>query len=172
MKVPTLLDKHTFCIEDQYLFAELSGDYNPMHLDPVIARREKFGEVVVHGVHSLIKCLDAFVRFKRRNGTIQISIDNISAKFPNPVFLNKEVTCQLLNKDPLKSVIGVFDGEMMLTELTFSWAENSINSEAELINSIIQKGEIKNDPIDKMIGLKNGLFTYEPISISELLWQM
>ncbi len=39
-------------------FALLSGDFNPLHLDPVYSRRLQFGGTVVHGVHSSMKLLD------------------------------------------------------------------------------------------------------------------
>ena len=35
-------------------YAGASGDFNPLHVDPVAARRALYGEVVVHGVHSLL----------------------------------------------------------------------------------------------------------------------
>lgn len=42
------------------LFAEFSGDFNPLHVDPIAARRTMFGECVVHGVHALLVALDAW----------------------------------------------------------------------------------------------------------------
>ena len=42
-------------------FARLSGDFNPLHLDPVGARRTPFGSTVVHGVHVVFSALDALV---------------------------------------------------------------------------------------------------------------
>lgn len=49
---------HSFSPDDQANFAKLSGDYNPVHLDPIKARRTRFGQTVVHGVHALIWALD------------------------------------------------------------------------------------------------------------------
>ena len=37
----------SFSIEDQRAFAKLSGDSNPLHIDPVAARRLMFGQVAV-----------------------------------------------------------------------------------------------------------------------------
>ena len=47
---------------DQARFAALSGDLNPIHVDPVIARRTGAGALVVHGVHNLLWCLDSVGR--------------------------------------------------------------------------------------------------------------
>jgi len=47
-----------FKLQDQLSFAELSGDYNPMHIDLVKARRMYFNRAVVHGIHLLLNGLD------------------------------------------------------------------------------------------------------------------
>jgi hypothetical protein len=43
---------------DQERFASLSGDRNPLHVDPVAARRLLTGRPVVHGVHTLLRLLN------------------------------------------------------------------------------------------------------------------
>lgn len=50
----------TFGAADQMRFAAASGDFNPMHMDPVAARRTQAGAPVVHGMHLLLWALDAF----------------------------------------------------------------------------------------------------------------
>jgi hypothetical protein len=42
-------------------FAELSGDYNPLHLDGIISRRTLFGRQIVHGIHALLWALDTWL---------------------------------------------------------------------------------------------------------------
>jgi NAD(P)-dependent dehydrogenase (short-subunit alcohol dehydrogenase family) len=46
-------------MEDQLAFADLSGDYNPMHIDEIVARRTQAGAPVVHGVHVLFWALES-----------------------------------------------------------------------------------------------------------------
>ena len=58
----TPLAARTFDMADQTRFAALSGDCNPMHLDPVAARRTPAGAPVVHGVHTLLWALDVLAR--------------------------------------------------------------------------------------------------------------
>lgn len=56
-----LLDDRSFTPDDQWAFAHLSGDYNPMHMDEVAARRTVFGGRVVHGVHLVLWALESWL---------------------------------------------------------------------------------------------------------------
>ena len=56
------MSKRTFDAASQAQFAAASGDANPMHLDPVAARRTQAGAPVVHGVHLLLWALDGFAK--------------------------------------------------------------------------------------------------------------
>jgi len=57
-----MLAERTFTEADQELFAAVTGDCNPMHLDPVLARRTQAGAPAVHGVHLLLWGLEALAR--------------------------------------------------------------------------------------------------------------
>ena len=59
------MTQRIFTSDDQLAFAKLSGDYNPLHLDPVLARRLIFGHQVVHGVHALLWSLDDHLKSLR-----------------------------------------------------------------------------------------------------------
>ena len=74
-----------FQASDQDAFARLSGDHNPLHVDPLAARRLIFGGPVVHGVHLLLWALDVFVR------PTKVSITNLSVQFVAPILVGAEV---------------------------------------------------------------------------------
>jgi hypothetical protein len=80
------------------MFARLSGDYNPLHMDPVIARRLAFGKQVVHGVHLLLWGLNCLLESISEN----IVIRKLQAKFLKPAGLDEKVTCQLIMDSPEK----------------------------------------------------------------------
>ena len=61
-----IVASRTFSMEDQLRFAELSGDWNPMHVDAVAARRTIYGDVVVHGVHVLLWALERLLSIRAR----------------------------------------------------------------------------------------------------------
>ena len=55
----------TFDSESQERFAALSGDFNPMHMDAIAARRTLAGARVVHGIHGLLWLLDDIAATRR-----------------------------------------------------------------------------------------------------------
>lgn len=50
-----------FTHDDSLAFARLSGDYNPIHLDPIVARRSMFGQCVLHGMHLALWAVDQWL---------------------------------------------------------------------------------------------------------------
>jgi len=68
-----------FTPADQQAFARLSGDFNPIHLDPVAARLVAAGAPIVHGVNLLLRALDA--HFKDR---VQAGRSAVTATFRRP----------------------------------------------------------------------------------------
>ncbi len=85
------LGTRRFTEADQAAFAELSGDWNPVHMDAEEARRTIFGERVAHGVHGLLWSLDRLAAA----GLIRGALAGVEARFPSPMGLDTPVTCTL-----------------------------------------------------------------------------
>jgi len=70
-------------------FAELSGDYNPIHLDEEFASKTRFGRRIAHGMISgaLISAVLGY-EFKER----KIVYLSQTLKFTAPVFLDDTIT--------------------------------------------------------------------------------
>jgi NAD(P)-dependent dehydrogenase (short-subunit alcohol dehydrogenase family) len=86
------LSSRRFTLEDQLEFAEISGDWNPMHVDPIAARRTIYGDIVVHGVHSLfwaLECLAQIAGEKR-------GLSHLKTEFKRPMHLGDVISCKLL----------------------------------------------------------------------------
>jgi hypothetical protein len=81
--------KRIFTSEDQQAFARLSGDYNPLHMDPLAARRLMFGRQIVHGMHLLLWGLDQY--FTVAGPSRRIS--TVRAGFQSGVGIGEEVDC-------------------------------------------------------------------------------
>src|SRR6185295_5567942 len=67
-------------------FAKLSGDFNPVHLDPVAARRVVAGQPIVHGIHLLLRALE--LHFTRAARPKHVSI---TGAFLRPAFLKESI---------------------------------------------------------------------------------
>lgn len=75
----------TFSLGDQRCFAEISGDANPLHVDPVHARRLLYGRAVVHGIHQVLWALDeAFAQFPA-----VVAVSHIACRFSGPVAVDE-----------------------------------------------------------------------------------
>jgi acyl dehydratase len=55
----TPIERLVFPARLQVDFAELSGDWNPMHVDNIAARRTAAGKPVVHGMHTVLRALES-----------------------------------------------------------------------------------------------------------------
>ncbi len=73
--------------DDLDSFARLSGDDNPIHVDPAFSARTRFGKTVAHGM--LLYSLIHGVLIKHFPGAVQVSQDLL---FPAPTFCGDQVT--------------------------------------------------------------------------------
>lgn len=117
---PARLARRTFHLEDQISYAGISGDWNPIHVDPVFARRTSTG-AVVHGMHLTAWAVDSFL------SSTDLSPGALSATFLKPVNLGsecmltalREKNCWRLNihhEDELSTTIRIFEGTVRFRE--------------------------------------------------------
>ena len=84
--------KRAFSQEDFNRFAALSGDDNPIHVDPEFSARTKFGRTVAHGM-LLYSAVGAALGTQLPGpGTIQLAQELM---FPSPTYTGEEVVVQL-----------------------------------------------------------------------------
>ena len=62
-------------------FAQASGDFNPLHVDPILARRYQYGSTVIHGVCGILKALDILLM----NLGHPVSLAEIKVQFTKPI---------------------------------------------------------------------------------------
>ena len=82
--------KKVFTTEEVELFAILSTDKNPVHLDDAYSATTIFKKRIVHG--SLVSSLISSVLGNTMPGNGSIYLSQM-VSFKKPVFLNDEVTC-------------------------------------------------------------------------------
>src|SRR5258706_1429610 len=81
------LASRTFDEDDQASFAGLSGDYNPIHVDPATAHRTQASAVVVHGVHAVLWALDKLIELR----AIPSTIASLKVQFIKYIYLGARV---------------------------------------------------------------------------------
>jgi len=69
-------------------FARISGDDNPIHVDPAFAARTRFGRTLAHGMmlYSLVVHL---IRAELLPGSVELEQDLV---FPGPIYAGDELT--------------------------------------------------------------------------------
>jgi acyl dehydratase len=77
----------TFTTDDQERFAALSGDFNPIHLDELTARRTLAGAPIVHGVHLLLWGLEILAS----DSNLPLPVGALNYRFRNRMYLGDRV---------------------------------------------------------------------------------
>jgi len=109
-----------FEADDQEFFARLSGDWNPMHIDAVAARRTQAGAPAVHGMHSLLWSLEILAG--HLNGPV--SLASLRVTFQNFLYVSDEAHCILEGEESGKlkwqvqaNGVGVLKANAIITSM-------------------------------------------------------
>lgn len=105
----------SFDWDQQHAFARLSGDANPLHLDPVWTRRTQMGRPVVHGLHMLAWALDTALLAPDLP-----NVGVITARFIKPVFVNETVTLKCVSRTTADLKIAVLVDDLVVMQATLS----------------------------------------------------
>lgn len=115
---------YTISKQQSDAFAELSGDYNPLHVDAVYARRLQFGHPVIHGIHHLLSTWDAVNIAELQHGSpAPLHLSEVVATFPNPVRAGQRIDyrCELLPEQRSAVISAVCEDQKILSlKLKFS----------------------------------------------------
>ena len=84
--------KRVFTQTDFDRFAALSGDDNPIHVDPEFSAQTKFGRTVAHGMFLYSVVCSVLGARLPGPGTVQLEQELM---FPSPTYVGEEVTVQL-----------------------------------------------------------------------------
>jgi acyl dehydratase/NAD(P)-dependent dehydrogenase (short-subunit alcohol dehydrogenase family) len=105
------LGDKTFTDQDQRDFARASRDWNPMHVDPVAARRLLSGRQVVHGIHTLIHALNLWSRPE------PVERVRVTCSFANPVNVGDLVDFSQVDEDDDRTRIIAAVNDLACTEV-------------------------------------------------------
>ncbi len=82
----------TLTAEDVRTFADLTGDDNPLHVDPAYAAETRFGKPIVHGVLLLGIISKVLGRDFPGHGSVAVAI---SCRFLRPVPVGSEIRVEV-----------------------------------------------------------------------------
>lgn len=95
----------TITENDVYAFADLSGDYNPIHVDEIAAKNSVFGEKIAHGM--LVGGLISNVIGTKMPGYGTIYLEQ-NLKFEKPVYIGETCTAKVVITDIVNEVKGIY----------------------------------------------------------------
>ena len=109
-----------FTFADLTAFADLSGDHNPLHVDPVAARRTHFGDCVVHGVFQLMWALETL----EEGAAVHRAWARVDVRFLRPVVVGASVSLYATESNDGKVTLTLQCGgrTAMHCDLTFAAA--------------------------------------------------
>ena len=102
-------------IDDQRIFAQMSGDYNPMHLDELYARRTQAAEPAVHGIHGMLWGLDSAEVSREQLG------NGIKVRFENFLYLGQPVKLRRATRGA-STALELISGERLVTSIALDVA--------------------------------------------------
>lgn len=85
-------------------FAELSGDFNPIHLDEKYASSTLFKKPIVHGIFIASQISELIANKLPGAGSIYL---NQTLTFKNPVYHGDEITCiiEVISRNEEKNIV-------------------------------------------------------------------
>jgi acyl dehydratase len=72
---------------DLISFAEISGDFHPIHLDPAYAAKTNYGQRIAHGPMGIAIALGLFGTIPQFKGTTVVMTDVAQWSFRKPIFI-------------------------------------------------------------------------------------
>ena len=100
-----MLGSRVFDSDDQARFAALTGDYNPIHMDPVAARRTQAGAPIVHGIHPTLWLLDTIAAHHPEIP----GIATLNVSYPEMIYVGDRVEAEVirLSAESLRARVSV-----------------------------------------------------------------
>ena len=112
------MTQRVFTSDDQLAFAKLSGDFNPLHLNPVLARRLLFGRQVVHGLHALFWSLN----YHLESRTQPLELRTVKANFQAGIGVGQTVRCLVTPQDEYRVAIQLETDNNSAVWIEITWS--------------------------------------------------
>ena len=137
----SIVAQRTFDIGDQRAFAQLSGDVNPLHMDPALARRSQTGDVVVHGMHIALWALDVLCR--KSPG---LHVNSFRACFTSPLRINERADLKIVSQSSHETKVDIEAAGAVVCELALSSVVDPLAT--PLADAVTAKPENRDKPVE------------------------
>ena len=111
----------SFALYEQKKFAQISGDANPLHIDPAYARRTIQGKTVVHGIHLVFQALNYYL--KRHH----VAPAGLKISFIKPVLTGMSVSFSITTDADENHCLKISSGDSLCAKI-----EVSLNKQEQL----------------------------------------
>jgi acyl dehydratase/NAD(P)-dependent dehydrogenase (short-subunit alcohol dehydrogenase family) len=147
----SILASRSFRPDDQRRFAQASGDFNPMHLDPDFARRTQMGAPVVHGIHTLLWALDAAQRSE------PFDLGHLKVRFHQPLYLGEAADVVITARTSVSAGFEVMmDGILIATIKASSLSGKVTGSAARSVSATLAPLSAAADPSFEQMARQSG----------------
>ncbi len=116
--------RRIFTLDDQLNFAKLSGDYNPLHINPIAARRLMFGRPVVHGIHGFLWAVDTLLAAQ----TTPVSLRSVSAEFHRAMCVGDELVYSIESEGAQQAELLLSVKGETAAVIELKWSEGQTDS--------------------------------------------
>jgi hypothetical protein len=123
-----ILAERAFSADDQLQFAAASGDYNPMHMDALQARRTQAGAPVVHGINLLLWALDLFAAAQSELPRLK----DFRVHFSKFVYLNEPVKVEMTRHGRDRARLSITVDGSTRSKISLNFGDSAENVSASL----------------------------------------
>ncbi|UCD79426.1 MAG: SDR family NAD(P)-dependent oxidoreductase [Desulfobacterales bacterium] len=150
------MTERVFTPDDQLAFAKLSGDYNPLHLDPVLARRLLYGCQVVHGLHALLWGLDDHLG----SWTQPLELRTVKANFQAAIGVGQKVRCLVTQQDEYRIAVKLEADGTAVAWIEVTWSLLRQHRTGTLPRMSPAPQECRERPLEEVATASGGLALY------------
>ncbi|MBI5319932.1 SDR family NAD(P)-dependent oxidoreductase [Bradyrhizobium sp.] len=129
-----------FTLDDQRQFARASGDSNPLHLDARFARRTQMGAPVVHGIHTVLWALEAWLRAG------SFDVRSIRVRFHQPLFLDETAEVRIGSRTESSVDLDVIAAGAVIAAIKLSSRPGKISGSS--VGSALPAPRVISEPLD------------------------
>jgi len=148
--------ERAFTSDDQLAFAKLSGDDNPLHVDPVMARRLLFGQQIVHGLHALLWSADECVRTRTQG----LELRSVNANFQAGIGVGQTVTCSCIDQNEHQIEIRLETDKTPAMWIQIAWSPSRQHPTGTILSAFHAPGKCRERSFEEAAGASGSVPLY------------